>query len=322
MRRRHDKRHGREVIRPIALAPLGPDGPPDRLLPYIWRVSRWQQIGLGLLALGLTFVALVPLELQRRIIDDAIIPGDRVMLMQLALLYLVAVIAHNILKFLMKLWQGWLAESAVFRARGVLLAHERLGRPDGGKAQGASVSVLGAELDRLGGFIGTGPSKAVADLAMLVGVIGYMMAVKPQLAWISLLLLLPNVVLAPLLQRRLNALTRVQVATLREFGNSVLDGCGSEKTAPMLDTLYANRMAFHLWKNLLKTVLGLLGAVAPLSVLVIGGLLVLEGHASAGMIVAFLSGFQRIAGPIRDLLSFYREKAQAGVRYHMVHSWI
>jgi ABC-type bacteriocin/lantibiotic exporter with double-glycine peptidase domain len=259
--------------------------------------------------------------LQRRIIDDAIIPGDRRMLIDLALLYLVAIIAHNILKFLMKWLQGWLAESAVFRARGILLAHERQGRQDGGKPQGASVSVLGAELDRLGAFIGSGPSIAVANLAMLAGVIGYMVAVKPELAWISLLLL-PNVLIAPLLQRRLNALTPVQVATLRDFSNSVLEGCGPEVTSPMLDRLYANRMASPLWKNVLKTILGFLGAAAPLSVLVVGGLLAHEGQASAGVIVAFLSGFQRIAGPIRDLLGFYREAAQAGVRYDMVRSWM
>jgi ABC-type bacteriocin/lantibiotic exporter with double-glycine peptidase domain len=222
----------------------------------------------------------------------------------------------------MKWLQGWLAESAVRRARGVLLAHERQGRDGGGKAQGASVSVLGAELDRLGGFIGTGPSMAVANLAMLVGVVGYMVAVKPQLAWISLLLMLPNIILTPLLQRRLNALTRVQVATLRDFGDSVLDGCKPDVTTPMLNILYSNRMAFHLWKNVLKTTLSLLGAAAPLGVLVVGGLLVLEGQASAGMIVAFLSGFQRIAGPIRDLLTFYRDAAQAGVRYEMVRRWM
>lgn len=310
------------MVRPFALAPLDLKNPPDRLLRYIWRISRWHQIGLGVLALALTFVALVPLELQRRIIDDAIIPGDRGMLMELALLYLAAIFVHNVLKFIMKWSQGWLAESVVVRARGSLLAHERQVRQDGRSAQGASVSVLGAELDRLGEFIGSGPSRAVANLAMLVGVIGYMVAVKPQLAWISLLLLLPNVVLAPMLQRRLNDLTRVQVSTLRDFGDAVLDGSGPEVTTPMLDTLYSNRMAFHLWKNVLKTVLGLLGAAAPLSVLVVGGLLVLDGQASAGMIVAFLSGFQRIAGPIRDLLGFYREMAQAGVRYDMVRSWM
>jgi ABC-type bacteriocin/lantibiotic exporter with double-glycine peptidase domain len=310
------------MVQPVRLGSLGPDGPPDRLLPYIWRISRWHQIGLGLLALGLTFLGLVPLDLQRRIIDDAIMQRDQAMLVHLAALYLAAILAHNALKFLMKWLQGWLAESAVRRSRGVLLAHERQGRDEGGKAQGASVSVLGAELDRLGGFIGTGPSMAVANLAMLLGVVGYMVAVKPQLAWISLLLMLPNIILTPLLQRRLNALTRVQVATLRDFGDSVLDGCKPDVTTPMLNTLYSNRMAFHLWKNVLKTTLSLLGAAAPLGVLVVGGLLVLEGQASAGMIVAFLSGFQRIAGPIRDLLTFYRDAAQAGVRYEMVRRWM
>lgn len=310
------------MIRPVRLAAPGPDGPPARLLAYVWRVSGWHQIGLGLMALLLTFVSLVPLELQRRIIDDAIIPRDRDMLLTLALLYAAAVVAQGAVKLGMKMLQGWLSESAVRQARAGLLAHERAQRQAGAAAQGASVSVLGSELDRLGGFIGQGPSMAVANLAMLVGVVGYMVAVKPELAWISLFLLLPNLILTPILQRRLNALTRVQVGALRDFGDAVLDGAAPATTAPLVETLYANRMAFHLWKNLLKAVLGLLSAAAPLSVLVIGGLLVIEGQATAGMIVAFLSGFQRIAGPLRDLLTFYRETAQAGVRYDMVRRWM
>lgn len=310
------------MVQPVRLGSVGPDGPPARLAAYLWRITRWHQFGLGVLALALTGVGLVPLELQRRIIDDAIVPRDKAMLLDLAAFYIGAVVVHNALKFLLKWLQGWLAESAVRRARGVLLVHERQGREAGSRPQGASVSVLGAELDRLGAFIGSGPSMAVANLAMLVGVVGYMIAVKPQLAWISLLLLLPNIVLTPILQRRLNDLTRVQVATLRDFGDAVLDGGGPEATTPMMNTLYANRMAFHLWKNVLKTALSLLGAAAPLAVLVLGGLLVLEGQASAGMIVAFLSGFHRIAAPIRDLLTFYREAAQAGVRYDMVRRWM
>lgn len=275
------------MIAPVPLGAAGAGGPPPTLRGYLWRISRWHQIGLGALALGLTFVGLVPLELQRRIIDEGIVPGDRTLLIDLAVLYMAAVLVHNALKFLLKWLQGWLGESAVHRARGALLAHERQGRADGGKAQGASVSVLGAELDRLGAFIGSGPSMAVANGAMLTGVVGYMIAVKPQLAWISLLLLLPPILLTPLLQRRLNTLTRVQVATLRDFGDAVLDGCAQARTAPMIDTLYANRMAFHLWKNILKTALGLLGAAAPLTVLVLGGLLVLDGQTTAGTIVAF-----------------------------------
>ena len=124
------------------------------------------------------------------------------------------------------------------------------------------------------------------------------------------------------MQRRLNALTRVQIGTLRAFGDSVLAGCDDAVTGPMKDTLYRNRILFHLWKNLLKTALGALGAAAPLGALLFGGLLVIRGEATPGLIFAFLSAFARIAGPIRDLMAFYREAAQAGVRYEMVRRWM
>jgi len=55
---------------------------------------------------------------------------------------------------------------------------------------------------------------------------------------------------------------------------------------------------------------------------VVGGLLVIDDAASAGMIVAFLAGLQRISGPIRDLIGFYRQAAQAQVQYCMITKWM
>jgi len=40
------------------------------------------------------------------------------------------------------------------------------------------------------------------------------------------------------------------------------------------------------------------------------------------VIVAFLSGFDRISGPIRDLIAFYRLAAQAEVQHAMIARWM
>jgi ABC-type bacteriocin/lantibiotic exporter with double-glycine peptidase domain len=305
------------MIRPMRLAPAGPDAPPT-LWRYIRRVSLWRQAALGLVALASSLLSLAPLDLQRRMVDDAILGGDPALLWRLAALYAAAALTIAALKFALKTGQGWLAESVVLRARRNLLALDRTRGPSGGE----SVSVLGSELDKLGGFVGAAPSHAVANVTVLAGVLGYMLWSKPELAWISLLLLLPNLVLAPLIQRRLNALTRTQLTTLRAFGESVTQGCGTDVTDVSTAALYGNRMLFHLWKNILKSLLGLLTTGAPLAALTVGGLLVLEGEATAGTIVAFLSGFQRIAGPMRDLIAFYREQAQAAVQYDLVRKWM
>ncbi len=309
------------MLSPLTLSAPG-GAPPDRLAGYVRRVTGWRQLALAGVALLATAANLAPIELQRRMLDQAILPGDVDLLWRLAGLYAAAAVIHNLLRFALRTGQGWLGESAVLRARTTLLALERGRRAQGMAPDGASVSVLGAELDKLGGFIGASPSQAVANLAMLVGVLGYMLYAEPTLAGISLLLLAPNLILTPLVQRRLNALTRVQVATLRAFGDSVLSGCDDTVTGPMKDTLYRNRILFHLWKNLLKTALGVLGAAAPLGALLVGGLLVIRGEATPGLIFAFLSAFSRLAGPIRDLMAFYREAAQAGVRYEMVRRWM
>lgn len=309
------------MIGPLRLGALGEGGPPAGLWRYILRISAWRQAGLAGLALLATALNIAPIELQRRMIDDGIMGSDAATLMALGALYAAAALGHAGVKFALKTAQGWLSESVVIRARRTLLALDRRrgGAENGG---GAAVSVLGSEIDKLGGFIGASPSLAVADFTMLVGVLGYMTYVKPEIAWISLLLLLPNLVIAPLLQRKLNALVKVQVTTLRQFGDAVTKGEGEATTDGLSWTLYDNRVRFHVWKNVLKTLIALLGAAAPLAVLLAGGLLVIEDKASAGMIVAFLAGLQRIAGPIRDLIGFYRQAAQAQVQYDMIRRWM
>lgn len=307
------------MIRPMRLAPAGA-GAPLTLWRYIFRVSSARQALLGALALGASLLSLAPLELQRRMVDDAILPGDADLLWRLAALYAAAMLGVALLKFLLKTGQGWLAESVVLRARRNLLGIDRARGAQGGG--GEAVSVLGAELDKLGGFIGGAPSHAVANLTVLAGVLGYMLYAKPELAWISLMLLLPNLLVAPLVQRRLNALTHTQLTTLRGFGEAVTDGAGVAVTDRATAALYGNRMMFHFWKNILKSLLGLLTTAAPLAALTVGGLLVLRGESTAGTIVAFLSGFQRIAGPMKDLIAFYRDQAQASVRYDLVRTWM
>ena len=62
--------------------------------------------------------------------------------------------------------------------------------------------------------------------------------------------------------------------------------------------------------------------MGPLMVLVVGGYLVIQGQTTIGTVVAFVSGFDRISGPLRDLLNFYREYEQAKVQYRMIVQWV
>lgn len=62
--------------------------------------------------------------------------------------------------------------------------------------------------------------------------------------------------------------------------------------------------------------------MGPLVALIMGGYLVIQGQTTIGTVVAFVSGFERISGPWRDLLNFYREYEQAKVQHQMIAEWI
>ena len=62
--------------------------------------------------------------------------------------------------------------------------------------------------------------------------------------------------------------------------------------------------------------------MGSLVVLIAGGYLVIRGQTTVGTVVAFISGFERLSGPLRDLLNFYREYSQAKVQYQMIVQWV
>ncbi|MBK0397957.1 ABC transporter ATP-binding protein [Limibaculum sp. M0105] len=296
----------------------GDDTPARSLAGYVRRMSGWHQAGVAALAVAVSSLGLVPLELQRRIVDDAISAGDGGLLVTLAAVYLGIVIVQQCLKLALRMAQGWLAESAVRYTRGHLmrLQVERAERDGAGER----VAVLTSETDQLGGFVGEGPSSAAANIATLAGVLAYTFWVEPRIALIGLALLVPQIAVAPLMQRKVNRLTAERLGMLRAFGRRVSDLDASEPSE--IDALYGNRMAIHLWKGLMKAVLNLANQLAPLGILLWGGLMVIQGETTLGVLVAFTAGFERMAGPARELIGFYRKAQQAGVQHRMIAEWM
>jgi ABC-type bacteriocin/lantibiotic exporter with double-glycine peptidase domain len=66
----------------------------------------------------------------------------------------------------------------------------------------------------------------------------------------------------------------------------------------------------------------LLNGLAPLSVLLVGGVMVIEGETTIGVVVAFISGFDRLSTSLRELIAYYRVAAQAAVQHRMIARWM
>ena len=85
----------------------GDDTPARSYVQYVLRMSGWRhQLALGLLAVIVAALSMAPLDLQRRIVDDAIAMGDLDMLAWCAGAYLAVMVLQGSLKYVMRVYQG------------------------------------------------------------------------------------------------------------------------------------------------------------------------------------------------------------------------
>ena len=93
---------------------------PPSIYQYILQHTKRGQIIVIGLTLALLPLAPVPLELQRRILDEAIANKDSALLMQLAMLYVGALLLAAGIKFLMKLKREYIGARLVHSLRSSL----------------------------------------------------------------------------------------------------------------------------------------------------------------------------------------------------------
>ena len=309
---------------PHAVPSTGDDSPAGSVWGYVRRMTGWHQASAGLLALLAAGLAFAPVELQRRIIDDAVADGDTAQLLWCAAAYAGVLLAGQAAKAGLQFYQGWLAESAARYTRMHLLRLHCRGATARRAGEGEAVAIIGQEVDKLAGFAGEGPSTALQQAGLLAIGTAYMLYVDAAVAAVGFALLLPQAVLAPVLQRRLNRLMRLRVRLMRTLGNRIAGEslCRATARGSIIGRVYTNRMGINAWKAMMKALLNLLNGLAPLSVLLVGGWLAIEGETTVGVIVAFVSGFQRLSDPLRALIGFYRRCAQAEVQHDMIARWM
>lgn len=297
------------------------------LRQFVWSASGLHQFYVGGVAVGVSLLAFVPIELQRRIVDEAIANKNANELVGLGGLYLAVLAIHSALKYVLMVYQGWVGESAIKTARDQLaaVASNRLRQPHG--AGGQTANIIGNEIDAVGGFVGTSISEFVVNTSMMIVVFSYMVYVQPVIALFSAVALVPQFIVAKHLQTRLNALVERQVTLVRKLGDEAVDPSSEQAgmlhaTLQTIRTIFRNRIELYLLKFGLKTFLNIANSFGSLAVLVVGGYLVIEGETTIGTVVAFISGFQRLSDPMGDLLDFYRTYSQTKVQYRMIMQWI
>lgn len=319
------------LIDPAHIERTGDPTPVRTLSQFVWRMSARHQVYIVLLALAVAGLSMAPLELQRRLINDAIGGSDMDLLVFLAALYLGVLVLQGAMKYALRLYQGWIAESTIRHCRHHLFSVHRERRseqPEEENGDGQAVSIIGAEVEQLGGFVGEALSSPAVNGGMLLALFGYMLWVEPMIAGIAICFFLPQVLTVPWIQKHLNRLIDRRISMLRDLGDLIADDdpkhCDDEpeELKPSLTGIYRNRMKFFAWKFAGKALVNLLNALAPLSVLVIGGYLAVEGATTIGVVVAFITGFERMASPMTELIAYYRLAQQMRVKHDKIAAWL
>ncbi len=295
---------------------------PKSLYHFVWKVSGPQQVRLCLLTLLLFPLSMVPLELQRRIVNSALAQVDVGVLVGLGAVYLAVLLLAGALKYVRNLYLGRVSEGVIRRLR--IRVSGVLARDEDPEEFGARVSMIAAETEQLGGFVGEAVGQPLLSAGILLSVASYMLWTEPQVALVAFAFFIPSLLIAPWLQKRINRYGKQRTELLRELSQGVVvdEGHSEEKRTDgfkdLIGEIYAVRVRLYAVKLFAKFLNNFMGHLGVLAVLVFGGMLVIEGRTDIGVVVAFISGFERIIEPARELLNFYRQQSQMRVQYVLI----
>lgn len=307
-------------LEPVAIRLLRKQLLSSNLPQLIWRAVPLHQLCACGMAVVIAALSLAPVEIQRRTIDDAIGGSDVRLLIILCAAYGGVVILHQLVKFLLNSYQVWMGQSVTKYLRNQII--EANGDSES-EPESEAIAVLVSETEQLGEFVGQGVSQAFIDISMLVGIAVYMFVVEPVIALFAIGFLIPQVVISPIIQARLNRLMENQVRLKRRLSKQAGEETAQDSELhTTTQRLYGNKILFAFLKFAMKALLNLLSALAPISILAVGGYLAINGQTSVGVIVAFLSGYQRFAEPVKGMITFYRNAAQANVQHNLIVDWL
>lgn len=313
---------------PDASAPAAIRRLPRSVYGYIWQLTGRHQLALSAIAVMVFLLSMGPLELQRRIVNGIIAGGDFGMLAMLCAAYAGFAVSMGAIKLGLNVYRGHVGETATLDLRhhvhGLMATADRLGVEDP-DATGTEIAMVVSEVEPVGGFVGISISEPLLQGGILVTVFGYMIHLQPWMALTSLALFAPQFVFVPLMQRAINRRAARRIRVVREVSARLVDESrhpeangGSAGFAERIAGVYALNMQIFRWKFSMNFLMNGTYHLGVTAILLVGGILVIEGHTEIGTVVAFLSGLAQLNDPWGDLVNYFRESTTAQMKYRMI----
>lgn len=297
------------------------------LYRYIWRVSARGQVVLSALSIVVFLLELAPLELQRRIVNGAVEHQSLRFIAVLCLVYAGVALVHGGLKLVLSVYRGSVSEAANQRLRMRIdpTAATRSAAENGSGKTGVKVSIVVSEVEAVGGFVGGSFCDPLLNAGILISIFGYMLFMQPWMAVVALLIFCPQLLFIPFLQNAINLRTKRRIEKVRGLSIDIVDETpddARERTKRTfrrrIKDVYRLNMQIYLRKFGMNFLMNLLYTLGVIGILAVGSWQLLQGKTDVGTIVAFISGLARMNGPWGDLVNYFRDLTNAGLKYRMI----
>ncbi|WP_243358112.1 ATP-binding cassette domain-containing protein [Fundidesulfovibrio terrae] len=319
----------------MQLGPKLPDKIYKRSL-FSWVLTSNLKLQLILLLVIVVTVAIrvLPLEMQKKIINEAIGEQKVHLLLIYCGYYLAAVVSSSALKFVINALQTYIGQEALADMRKKLYAHIltlpinffRTASP------GMIVSSLVTEVANAGDFIGQAIAVPVTNVLTLLAFAAYLFYLNPLLAGLSMVLYPLALIFVPMMQKRSNEANRERVDTGRTMSTMIgetvsgiheIHGNASfrhenNRFSAITDRQFKVRLRWTLWKFGIKNSNNFFQSLGPFVLFLVGGWLAINGRFDLGALVAFLSANEKLYDPWKELMDFYQSWQDATVSYNRV----
>ena len=304
------------------------------LFRWVFERNRRLQSGLLAMVLATVFFRVFPLEMQKRIVNMAIPMKSLDVLFLYCGLYIGAVVLAGGLKYFINVLQGYLGQKILYAMREQLYRHLltlpltffRRTPP------GMVIASLTSELGSVGEFMGGALAVPVINVLSLVAFAAYMTYLNPLLALLSFAMYPIEILIIPMLQNRFNRLNQKRISITRSLSNVIgeaisgmheIHGNASydlehRKLARFAESLFGLRHRMNIYKFLIKFTNNFFQSLGPFILFLVGGYLTINGRLDLGALVAFLSAYEKLYDPWKELMDYYQDFQDSRMRYRQV----
>jgi ABC-type multidrug transport system fused ATPase/permease subunit len=180
-----------------------------------------------------------------------------------------------------------------------------------------------AEVEPIGGFVGGSVSEPLLQGGVLLSVLAYMIHLEPWVAFATLVIFMPQLVVVALMQSAINRRTATRIGILRQLGGSVIsstdrDGRQGRADKLRIDRVFGLNMGVFRLKFSMNFLMNICNHLQIVTIFLLAGWYVLTDQLEIGAVVAFISAIGRLNDPWGDLVNYFRDLSSTQVKFGMV----